>query len=155
MFAGSIAMPLTHVPYKGGGQATPEVVAGRNDLIFSSYASVRSFVNGEKLRLLATTAKARMPELPEVPTMSEAGYPSVFLDVWFGLVGPAGMPDAITRTIHEQVSRALNSPDVVQKMAGLGLYVATSKSPEEFGDMIRTEVVRVGDIIRKAGAVAN
>lgn len=155
MFAGSIGMPLTHVPYKGGGQATPEVVAGRNDLIFSSYASVRSFVNGGKLRLLATTAKARMPELPEVPTMSEAGYPSVFLDVWFGLVGPAGMPDAITRTIHEQVSRALNSPDVVQKMAGLGLYVATSKSPEEFGDMIRTEVVRVGDIIRKAGAVAN
>jgi tripartite-type tricarboxylate transporter receptor subunit TctC len=155
MFAGAIGFPLTHVPYKGGGQATPEVVAGRNDLIFSSYASVRSFVNGGQLRLLATTAKARMPELPNVPTMTEAGYASVFLDVWFGLVGPANMPSNITRTIHEQVSRALNAPDVVQKMAGLGLYVSTSKTPEEFGELIRSEVVRVGAIIKQAGAVAN
>jgi len=155
MFTGSIGFPLTHVPYKGGGQATPEVVAGRNDLIFASYASVRSFVNGGQLRLLATTAKARVPELPNLPTMTEAGHASVFLDVWFGLVGPANMPANITRTIHEQVSRALNSPEIVQKMAELGLYVSTSKSPEEFGEMIRSEVVRVGAIIKKAGAVAN
>ncbi|MFM9970052.1 MAG: Bug family tripartite tricarboxylate transporter substrate binding protein [Burkholderiales bacterium] len=155
MFVNAIGFPLTHVPYKGGGQAVPEVVAGRNDLIFSSYASVRSFVNGGQIRLLATTAKARMPELPNVATMTEAGHAAVFLDVWFGLLGPANMPAAITRTIHEQVSRALNAPDVVQKMAGLGLYVGTSKSPEEFGEMIRSEIQRVGVVVKQAGAVAN
>jgi tripartite-type tricarboxylate transporter receptor subunit TctC len=155
MFVNAMGVPLAHIPYKGGGQAVPEVVAGRNDLIFGSYASVRSFVNGGQLRLLAVTSKSRMPELPNVPTMTEAGFSSVFLDVWFGLVGPANMPPAIVKTVHEQVSRAINSPDVVQKMAGLGLYVGTSKSPEEFGEMIRSEVQRVGAIIKQAGAVAN
>lgn len=155
LLVNAIGFPLTHVPYKGGGQAVPEVVAGRNDLIFSSYASVRSFVNGGQIRLLATTAKARMPELPNVPTMTEAAYPSIFMDVWFGLLGPANMPVALTRTIHGEVSRALNAPDVVQKMAGLGLYVGTSKSPEEFGEMIRSEIQRVGVVVRQAGAVAN
>ncbi len=143
------------MPYEGGGQAVPDVVAGRADMIYSSYSSVRSFVSGGQMRILAITSRKRIAELPDVPTMTEVGHPSVFFDLWFGLLGPAGMPGNIVRTIFEQTTRTLNSPDVVQKMAGLGLYVSTSRSPEEFGEMIRLEGVRLGAVVKQPGTVAN
>jgi tripartite-type tricarboxylate transporter receptor subunit TctC len=155
MFVKAIGFPVTHVPYKGGGQAGPEVAAGRVDFIFSSYNSVKSFVNGGQLRLIAATSKARMPELPAVPTMTEAGYPSVFMDVWFGLVGPANLPQAIVRKVHEDVTRALQAPEITKKMADLGLYITTSATPEEFRDMIRADVQHYAVVVKEAGAVAN
>jgi tripartite-type tricarboxylate transporter receptor subunit TctC len=155
MFAKAIGVPITHVPYKGGGQAGPEVAAGRADLIFSSYNSVKGFVNGGKLKLLATTAKARMRELPSLPTMTEAGYPGVFFDVWFGMVGPANLPEPIVRKVFDDVTRALRAPDVEAKMADLGLYITPSASPEQFRDMIRTDARHYAVVVKEAGAVAN
>ena len=155
MFAKAIGVPITHVPYKGGGQAGPEVAAGRADLIFSSYNSVKSFVTGGKLRLLATTSKKRMPELPSLPTMTEAGYPAVFFDVWFGLVGPANLPAPIARKVYDDVTKALRAPEVEKKMAALGLYITPSASPEEFEQMIRTDVEHYAVVVKEAGAVVN
>ena len=155
MFAKAIGVPITHVPYKGGGQAGPEVAAGRADLIFSSYNSVKSFVTGGKLRLLATTSKSRMPELPSLPTMTEAGYPAVFMDVWFGMVGPANLPAPIVRKVYDDLTRALKADEVVKRMADLGLYITPSASPEEFGQMIRADVRHYAEVVKEAGAVAN
>jgi tripartite-type tricarboxylate transporter receptor subunit TctC len=155
LFAKAVGVPITHVPYKGGGQAGPEVAAGRADLIFSSYNSVKAFVSGGKLRLLATTSKTRMPELPSLPTMTEAGYPDVFFDVWFGMVGPANLPQPIVRKVYDDVTRALRAPEVEKRMADLGLYITPSASPEEFGEMIRTAVQHYAVVVKDARAVAN
>ncbi len=81
---------MTHVPYRGPAPAIIDLVAGRVDFIFASYASLKQNVDSGKLKMLAISSKQRLKELPDLPTMTDAGYREVYLDVWFGLVGPAG-----------------------------------------------------------------
>ncbi|MGZ3410319.1 MAG: Bug family tripartite tricarboxylate transporter substrate binding protein, partial [Xanthobacteraceae bacterium] len=126
MFQNALGVPMVHVPYRGAGAAMPDVVAGRVDYIFASYGSVKQYADAGSVRILATTAKRRMPELQSVPTMTEIGQPSVFLDVWFGLSGPAGMPADVVKTIHLAVEKVLHTPETVNKLAEIGLYAETS-----------------------------
>jgi len=149
MLANASRVPMTHVPYKGAGQAMPDVVAGRVDFIYSSLASVKQYLEAGSVRVLAVTAKERLKELPDVPTMTEAGYPSVFLDIWFGLVAPLGTPPEIVRVIHADVDKVMRSPDVVKRLADMGLYVTTN-TPDEFRAMIRSDVARLGQVVRDA-----
>jgi tripartite-type tricarboxylate transporter receptor subunit TctC len=149
MLANASRAPMTHVPYKGAGQAMPDVVAGRVDFIFASLASVKQYLEAGSVRVLAVTAKERLKELPDVPTMTEAGYPSVFLDIWFGLVAPLGTPPDIVKVIHTDVSKVMRSPDVVKRLADMGLYVTTN-TPEEFRAMIKGDIARLGQVVREA-----
>jgi tripartite-type tricarboxylate transporter receptor subunit TctC len=149
MLANASRVPMTHVPYKGAGQAMPDVVAGRVDFIFASLASVKQYVEAGSVRVLAVTAKERLKELPDVPTMTEAGYPSVFLDIWFGLVAPLGTPPDIVKVIHADVSKVMHSPDVLKRLADMGLYVTTN-TPEEFRAMINGDIARLGQVVREA-----
>jgi tripartite-type tricarboxylate transporter receptor subunit TctC len=149
MLANASRVPMTHVPYKGAGQAMPDVVAGRVDFIFASLASVKQYLEAGSVRVLAVTAKERLKELPDVPTMTEAGYPSVFLDIWFGLVAPLGTPPDIVKVIHADVSKVMHSPDVLKRLADMGLYVTTN-TPEEFRAMIKGDIARLGQVVREA-----
>ncbi len=149
MLAKALHLPMTHVPYKGAGQAMPDVVAGRVDFIYASLASVKQYRDSGSVRVLAVTSKERLKELPEVPTMTELGYPAVFLDIWFGLVAPPGTPAEIVDTIHARVDGVMHSPDVVKRLADLGLYVATN-TPEEFRAMIKGDIARLGQIVKEA-----
>jgi tripartite-type tricarboxylate transporter receptor subunit TctC len=149
MLANASRVPMTHVPYKGAGQAMPDVVAGRVDFIFASLASVKQYLEAGSVRVLAVTAKERLKELPNVPTMTEAGYPSVFLDIWFGLVAPLGTPPDIVKVIHTDVDKVMRSPDVVKRLADMGLYVTTN-APEEFRAMIKGDIARLGQVVREA-----
>ncbi len=81
--------------------------------------------------------------------MTELGYPAVFLDIWFGLVAPPGTPAEIVNTIHARVDSVMHSPDVVKRLADLGLYVATN-TPEEFRAMIKNDIARLGQIVKEA-----
>jgi tripartite-type tricarboxylate transporter receptor subunit TctC len=149
MFQNALGVAMTHVPYKGAGQAMPDVAAGRMDYIFSSFGSVKQYVEGNTVRPLLVTSKKRLPDLPDVPTTAELGLPSVFLDIWFGLAGPANMPADVVKVIHDRVEKVMHAPDTVKRLAELGLYVETN-TPEEFREMIRADITRLGKVIKDA-----
>ena len=149
MLANSLGVAMTHAPYKGAGQAMPDVASGRVDYMYASLGSARQYLEAKSVRVLAVTSKQRMPELPDVPTMTEVGHPSVFLDIWLGLVGPPKMPPEIVKTLHTQIDKVLKMPEVVKRLAGLGLYVNTN-TPEQFREMIKSDIARLGRIVKEA-----
>jgi tripartite-type tricarboxylate transporter receptor subunit TctC len=149
MLTNALGVPMTHAPYKGAGQAMPDVASGRVDFIFASLGSVKQYLDAGTVRVLAVTSKERIKEMPDVPTMAELGYPTVFLDIWFGLVAPPRTPPDIVNTIHARVNTAINDPDVVKRLADLGLYVTTN-TPDEFRAMIKSDIARLGQIVRAA-----
>jgi len=149
MLANALGVSMTHAPYKGAGQAMPDVPSGRVDFIYASLGSVRQYLDAGSVRVLAVTSKERLKEMPDVPTMTELGYPSVFLDIWFGLVAPPRTPPDIVNAIHARVNTTINDPDVVKRLADLGLYVTTS-TPDEFRAMIKSDITRLGQIVKAA-----
>lgn len=149
MFQNAVGVPMIHVPYRGAGAAMPDVVGGRVDFIFASYGSVKQYADAGTVRILATTAKRRMPELQNVPTMTEIGLPAVFMDVWFGLSGPANMPGDVVGTIHAAIEKALLAPDITKKLSDVGLYAETN-TPAAFGTMIHGDIERLGKIVKDA-----
>ena len=141
---------LVHVPYRGAGPAMNDIAGGTVDMLFTSYVSAAGQIQGGKARALAITTAKRSPVLPNVPTIAEAGYPGIELDIWHGLVAPAGTPPAIVRTLNEVFVKAAQSPDIVSKMEAQVAAIVTS-SPEEFAKLIKSDIDRLGKVIRDAG----
>lgn len=142
--------PFVHVPYRGAGPAITDLAAGNVDLLFSSYVSAIGQVQAGKLRLLGWTATKRSPALPDVPTMAEAGYPAVELEIWQGIVAPAATPPSIVRKLNEEFVKAARSPEVMNKVTAQAVEMSTS-TPEEFGNLIAADIQRLGKVIRDAG----
>jgi tripartite-type tricarboxylate transporter receptor subunit TctC len=142
--------PFTHVPYRGAGPAVTDLAAGNVDLLFSSYVSAIGQVQGGKLRVLGWTAAKRSPALPDVPTMAEAGFPGTELEIWQGIVAPAGTPAPIVRKLNEEFIKAAKSPEVVSKVAAQAVEMVTS-SPEDFTKLLVSDIDRLGKVIRDAG----
>ncbi|MGB7834838.1 MAG: tripartite tricarboxylate transporter substrate binding protein [Xanthobacteraceae bacterium] len=149
MLTNALGVSMTHAPYKGAGQAMPDIASGRVDFIYASLGSVKQYLDAGSVRVLAVTSKERLKELPDVPTMTELGYPSVFLDIWFGLVAPPRTPLDIVNTIYARVNTVMYDPEVVKRLADIGLYVTTN-TPEEFRAMIKSDIARLGQIVRAA-----
>ena len=143
--------PLVHVPYRGAGPAAVDLAAGRVDFFFVAYASVVSFLQAGKVRVLAVTSPKRLPAQPNVPTMAEAGFPGIQLDAWFGLVAPAGTPDAVIGKLHGAFSQAVRDPDIVKTMIDQGAEATPSNTPAEFAAFIASETERFGKIVRAVG----
>jgi tripartite-type tricarboxylate transporter receptor subunit TctC len=144
---------FVHVPYRGAGPAVQDLVAGNVDLLFSSYVSAIGQVQDGKLRVLGWTAGKRSRVLPDVPTMAEAGFPGVELEIWQGIVAPVGTPPAIVRKLNAELVKAAKAPDVMEKVAVQAVELTTS-SPEEFARLIADDVARLGKFIRDAGIKA-
>lgn len=116
---------LVHVPYAaGGGPMNMDVIAGRLDLVFSTYASLRSHAEQGKVRFLAVASAQRSSLLPQVPTLAEAGFDSVALDSWFGLVAPAGTPAAVVQRLEQQFVAAAQSPALAAQLQAQGVSLA-------------------------------
>jgi tripartite-type tricarboxylate transporter receptor subunit TctC len=145
--------PFVHVPYRGAGPAVQDLAAGNVDLLFSSYVSAIGQVQAGKLRILGWTATKRSPALPDVPTMAEAGYPGVELEIWQGIVAPLGTPPAIVKKLNEEFIKAAKAPDVVEKVAAQAVEMYTT-TPDEFGKLIATDVASLGKVVRDAGIKA-
>jgi tripartite-type tricarboxylate transporter receptor subunit TctC len=145
--------PFVHVPYRGAGPAVNDLVAGSVDLLFSSYVSAIGQVQGGKLRILGWTAAKRSPALPDVPTMAEAGYPGVELEIWQGIMAPAKTPAAIVSKLNAELVKAAKSPEVVEKVAAQAVEMTTS-SPEEFAKLLASDIDRLGKVVRDAGIKA-
>ena len=134
----------------GSGQAIVDLVAGRLDLYFVSYAAVVSQVEAGHLRALAVADSARLTALPDLPTAAEAGYPSVSLQSHWGLLAPAGTPDDSVTRLNELFTRALRDPEIRRFMASQGTEAAAT-TPKEFGDMVASEFISLERILNATG----
>jgi tripartite-type tricarboxylate transporter receptor subunit TctC len=149
LFERAAAIRLTHVPYKGGAQAMNDVIAGHIQTVAVNALEVLPHVKAGKLRVLAVLSDKRSPIFPDAPTIAESGFPGFEASVWYGLVGPAGMPAAVVTRLHQQVQRALAAPDVRERLASAGGDVAPGAS-SQFADLLRREQQRYAKLIRDA-----
>jgi tripartite-type tricarboxylate transporter receptor subunit TctC len=153
LFAKHAGIKLVHVPYRGIAPAVTDTVAGRMDLLFSSYISAGPNVEAGKLRMLAIAGAARHPRIPQIPTMAEAGYADVQMQQWFALFGPAGLPAPIVQKLNAEFVRALEADEVKSSLTLQGAFV-TPTTPQELAAMVTRDMARLGQIVRESGAKA-
>lgn len=140
---------MTMVPYRGGAPAVTAVMSGDVPIAINPLAEVLSQVEGKTLRALAVTTKARSSVLPDVPTVAEQGVPEYDAAVWWGFLGPAGMPADLVDRLHRDLVAALRTPAVVERLRGLGAEPVGS-SPAEFAAYMHAEADRWEPILRDA-----
>ena len=151
MFQRVAAIKLTHIPYKGGaGQMIPALLSGEAPVAFLNLSSALPHVKAGKLKALATTARSRLAELPEVATMAQQGFPSIGTNAWQGLFAPAATPKPVLDKLHRSVAAALNKPDQKEMLAKQMMTVDVSKSPQDFNDLVRRETRNWGEFLRDA-----
>jgi tripartite-type tricarboxylate transporter receptor subunit TctC len=148
MLARATGAPMTLVPYRGAAPAVTDLLAGRVDLFFTSYATVHSHVEAGKVRLLAITTAERDPLLPRVPTVVELGLPELVMEVWYGAAAPAQTPAATIEALHDRFASAAMAPDVVARLSGQGIRAVTN-TPPEFTALIAREIERYRTIMRE------
>src|SRR2546421_8242067 len=131
---------LTHVPYKGGaGQAIPAMIGGEVQVAFFNMASLLPHIRSGRLKALAAVPAQRLPELPDVPTLTELGYPGIGTNAWQGLFAPAATPKPLIDKLYGAVAAVLTRSEQKEGLAKQMMSVAVSKSPEEFTDLVRKE----------------
>jgi len=151
MFKMLTGVDIVHVPYKGSGPALADLLGGQVDVMFDNLTSSIGHIRGGKLRALAVTTVTRYPELPDVPTMQEAGVAGYEATAWFGIMVPKGTPREIVMRINGEVNKALAQVDVKEKLAQQGA-LARSWTPEEFGSFIHNEIVKWAKVVKASGA---
>ena len=142
---------LNHVPYKGSAQATADLLGGRVMMSIPGTAGMVGHIKAGNLRALAVTGATRSPQLPDGPTVIEAGVPGYEAYVWMGLLAPKGTPAAIVDKIQREVIAALAVPEVKNYMATAGIEIVGS-TPEAFGRFFREEKELWAKVIRETGA---
>jgi tripartite-type tricarboxylate transporter receptor subunit TctC len=149
LFSQMADVKLVEVPYKGSGPAALDVLAGNVPLAVVDLPSALQQIKAGKLVAYAVTSPQRLPQLPDVPTVSEAGLPGYDSTGWFGVVAPAGTPPAIIHRLNAEITAALNDEQVKTSMRNLGVEPAPSK-PEAFEAYIRSETAKWGKVIKQA-----
>jgi tripartite-type tricarboxylate transporter receptor subunit TctC len=147
-------MKMTHVPYKGGGQAIIDLLGGHVQVMFSGFSAAMPHIKSGKVRALAVTGAARSPALPDVPTLAEQGFPGVEATAWYGVLAPANTPKPIITRLHDELVKILKLPDVTQRLDGLGFEIVGS-TPEAFGAYIKSETVKWAKVVKASGAKAD
>jgi tripartite-type tricarboxylate transporter receptor subunit TctC len=149
-FKQSAGIDISHVPYRGAAPALQDLIAGQVSMMFDVVPLSKEHVLAGKVRPLAVATKQRVPALPEVPTMAEAGLPAVEAGAWWGLLFPAGTPTQMVEWLNRETKRALSTPDVRARLEdqGMTLYLGT---PAEFAAHIAAETKRWGEVISNAG----
>ena len=141
---------ITHIPYRGAAPAVQDVMGGQVPCMFLDLAGGLSVMQAGKVRVLAIGSAQRAPSLPNVPTLAEAGVPNVEVYAFQGLLGPAGLPDAVVARLNSELNKALVSAVVQKRAADFGMEVLPG-TPAQFKAMARAEALRWGPIIRTAG----
>ncbi|MDB5839674.1 MAG: extra-cytoplasmic solute receptor [Herminiimonas sp.] len=149
LFQRAANIKITHVPYKSGAESVGAVVSGTLAGSVDNPPSVIPQMKSGKVQILAVAAKQRLPQLPDVPTASEAGLPGFEVSSWFGIVAPAKTPQAIIDRLSAETAKALNEPDVVQRLAALGVR-GVGNQPAEFDTFIKSERVKWDGLVKRA-----
>jgi tripartite-type tricarboxylate transporter receptor subunit TctC len=147
----SQGIKLVHVPYKGAAGALTDTIAGQIQMSFSSLPSVAGHIRTDKLRALAITGPHRSPAFPNVPTLGEAGLSGFELSPWFGLLAPAGTPEAVVKKINADVNEVLRDKAVLERFASSGAdpYATT---PEQFARVLRDDIQKWAVVVKASGA---
>ncbi len=139
---------MVHIPYKGASQAVIDLVSGAIDTMFVGILPSQGFITKGQLRALAVTSRTRLPQLPNVPTTAEMGFPSINSDfIWVGMSAPAGTPDAIIRELHATFSKTIATPALQERLASQGVTVLSS-TPEEMAARIKSELVSMAPVLK-------
>jgi tripartite-type tricarboxylate transporter receptor subunit TctC len=141
---------ILHVPYKGVGPMLTDLVSGQVAMGINGAPAVMPHVTSGRLRALAVTSLARVPSLPDIPTLDEAGVKGFEANGWYGIVAPAGTPSAIVLRLNSGIRRAVGTPELRARLDAEGAIPAGG-TPEEFGALIASEIVRWGTVLKKAG----
>jgi tripartite-type tricarboxylate transporter receptor subunit TctC len=152
LFMTVAGIDLNHVPYRGDGDALIDLVAGRVEATFMSVAPTFPHIQSGALRALAVSSAERLPLLPNVPTVAESGYPGFDMSAWWGLVGPAALPDAVVRKVAAAVRPILDSKEFRDQFASQGI-TPQKLGPEEFARRIAQDSVKFAEIVKRAGIV--
>ena len=154
LFASTAGIDLSHVPYKGSGQAMQDVLGGRVKVHFAGVPNVINHVRGGKLRALGVTTTQRWPDLPDVPTIAEAGVAGYEATLWLCMLAPAGTPEAIVTRVSAEIGKALQDAEVLKQLRNAGI-ASSYLGAQEFGAFMRAEHEKWGRVVRATGATIN
>ncbi len=143
-------MELMHVPYRGWGQAFPDLASGRIDMYVGSVASLLPQIRGGKVRALAVVAKERAPALPDVPTFAESGFKTIDQSIWWGLMAPAKTPDDVIAALNQALQKVQSQPELVKKLEDAG-YSVLKGTPEDLARQHRADHEIFGKVVQDAG----
>lgn len=149
VFRLATGMSGVHVPYKGNVLVVQDLLAGRLDFAFLGQADAIAHVNSGKLRALAVPTQARVPVMPDVPTLAEAGWKGIELSFTYGYLVPRGTPEPVIRTLHDAMIKAMAQPALKERMAAMGLTMIPG-GPSDYAETITAELQRWGKVIRDA-----
>lgn len=154
LFKTTAGIDMVHVPYKGAAPGINDLVAGQIPLMFVDISISLPHVRAGRLRALAVTAAKRIPQLPDVSTVSESGLPGFEVNAWFGVFVPAGTPREIVGRLNADIVRGLAAPEVRERLLAVGVEPVTS-TPEQFAAFVKSETAKWGRVVRLSGARAD
>jgi tripartite-type tricarboxylate transporter receptor subunit TctC len=154
LFADAAGIQMSHVPYKGSGQAMQDVLGGRVKVHFAGVPNVINHVRAGKLKALGVTTAQRWPDLPDVPTIAEAGVAGFEATLWLCMLAPAGTPDALVQRVSGALDKAMQDPEVLKQLQVAGIS-PSYLGPQEFGAFMRAEYEKWGRVVKETGATIN
>lgn len=149
LFSRRAGIQMVHVSYKGGGQAVQDLLGGQIQMLVTALPTVEGHLKAGKLRALGFTSVRRVPGAPDVPTLSESGYPGLEVLSWYGLLAPADTPQDVVRRLNAEVNAVLRTPDMRMRLAALGAE-PTGGTPEQFAETIRADAARWAKVVADA-----
>ena len=154
LFKSMAKVDMMHVPYKGSAPAVADLLGGQTDIMFDNMPSAFQHVKAGKLRAIAVTTDKRYPELPDVPTIAEAGVPGYNATSWFGLFTNRKVPADVLAKLNDAMVKILTKPEVIKQMAEQGA-VAHPEKPAEFEAFIKAETAKWGPVVKQSGATVD
>jgi len=151
MFKSQFRLDMVHVPYKGAAAALTDLLGGRVPVMLEIMAGAVAHIKSGRLRALAVTSGARLPNFPDIPTFAELGMPEFNFTAWHGIAVPAGTPRPIVDQLNAEIRKAMQDPEVRQRWQEISSLIVAG-TPEEFASLIRSETARLGKVVRDSGA---
>ena len=154
MLKASTGAFTTHIPYRGGTPLITAVLGNEVQFILDNLVIILPHIQAGKVRALAVANDQRLPQLPDVPTLAEVGYPQLNLTSWIGIAAPAGTPDAAVQTLHKAVRQVAASPAMIANLKDRGVIPPEEMTPAAFEKMMAERMVKFGDVVKRAGIKA-
>ncbi len=154
MFTAQAGVNMTHVPYKGGSAHILDLIGKRLDVIFDTSTNSTPLIKGGKVRPIAVSSKTRLPDFPDVPTLTEAGYPDFSVNGWYALYAPAKTPKPIVEKLSAELQKVLQMPEVIEKLRGVGVTPGTGKA-DELAKYAPAELEKYRKLIKDANIKAD
>ena len=154
LFKSVAQVDIVHVPYKGGTPGLLDVIAGNVEIMFNGIPSSMPHFKAGRVKAFAVTTAARSPAAPELPTITEGGYPGAEATSWTGVLAPAGTPAAVIARLHAEFAKVLQQPDIQARLSADGA-VPVGSTPHQFAQYIKSELAKWGKVVKASGATAN